>query len=170
MRHFYVADNVSSTYHSLATLKALGVEQSFPRFGTASSKMLAATYSPLSAANLVASSQPTAKLVASVPPCQNTGVLLEEDKPCSCLLQALPPTTPIVLPCAPMEENLLKLKKWLLDHYAYSSFNVCKPQALPMLQFSPPPQAVGRPRGHADCRACPILVPPSLAGGHVGGP
>ena len=43
---FYVANNVSSNYPLLSTLKALKVmEPSLPRFGTAHSSMLAVNYS-----------------------------------------------------------------------------------------------------------------------------
>ena len=63
-RLFYVATNVTSTYLSLATLKALGVvEPSFPKFA---------------ALNVVASS------TASLPPCTNSGVVMPGDQPCSC--------------------------------------------------------------------------------------
>ena len=136
-RLFYVATNVTSTYLSLATLKALGVvEPSFPKFA---------------ALNVVASS------TASLPPCTNSGVVMPGDQPCSCAKRELPPTSPADLPYHPTEENLPKLKQWLLNRYASSTFNVCEHQPLPLIQSSPPLQL------HVDPEATPTAVhKPSL--------
>ena len=64
-----MADNVFSTYLSLATLKALGtVEPNFPRFGKSLSPKLAVSHSFPQLANCVPSQQSNA----------------EDNKPCTC--------------------------------------------------------------------------------------
>ena len=153
VRLFYVASNVTSTYLSLATLKALGVvEPSFPKFaalGPAQGVLAAST--------------------ASLPPCTNSGVVMPGDQPCSCHKRELPPNSPASLPCPPTEENLPRLKQWLLDRYASSTFNVCEHQPLPMISSSPPLQLHVDPEVAPKAVHKPSLVPlhwqePVLAG------
>ena len=71
-------------------------------------------------------------------PCSNTGVPAPDDQPCQCPRRTLPPTSPIVLPCPPTEENLPTLKQYILDRYAGSAFNCCEKQPLPLMDRSPP--------------------------------
>jgi hypothetical protein len=126
IRMFYVARNVSRTYLSLSSLKALGVvSPEFPRMSALQQGSMASI---------------SAREPAGLPPCSNDGVAQpgEMDKPCGCPRRALPPTGKPALPCAPTEENLDALKQHLLDRYADSSFNVCEHQQLPMLKGSPP--------------------------------
>ena len=97
LRLFYVASNVSRTYLSLSTLQALHViSADFPTI----------PYSPTT----VGAVSP-----ASLPPCTNNGVILPGEKPCHCPKRSLGPTEPSKLPCAPTEENLPKLKQYILD-------------------------------------------------------
>ena len=153
VRLFYVATNVTSTYLSLATLKALGVvEPSFPKFAA-----LGRAHGALAAST------------ASLPPCTNSGVVMPTDQPCSCPKRELPSSTPASLPCPPTEENLPKLKQWLLDRYASSTFNVCEHQPLPMMKSSPPLQFHVDPKVTPKAVHKPSLVPlhwqePVLAG------
>jgi hypothetical protein len=136
----YVASNVTKTYLSLATLTALGtVPITFPMI------------EPLDHIRIAAS---TAAPAAALPPCTNSGVAAagDRDKPCSCHTRALPPTTRAALPCAPTEANLARLKQFLMDSFASSTFNVCEHQTLPMLQSSPPL------RLHVDPSAKPVAV------------
>ena len=135
VRLFYVASNVTKTYLSLGTLKALHVvEEEFPRVP------------PL--VEIAVSSD----VEVSIPKCENSGVVLPGEKPCSCPKRTLPPTQSPELPCNPTEENLPLLKQFLLDRYASSSFNVCEHQSLPMLQNSPPIEL------HVDPNATPVAV------------
>ena len=163
---FYVAANVSSTYLSLANLKALGVvKPAFPRFGTASSTRLATSYSsPLDAKT--ASSQSTGKATVGLPPCQNIGVVLEGDKPCSCTRYNLSATTPIALQCAAMRRTCQSSRGfcWTTTPSPHST------SASTMMQSIPLPEAVGRPIGHANLCPHPIHGSPPLAAGHAGGP
>ena len=135
VRLFYVARNVSKTYLSLSTLKALHVvEEQFPRIPPMMEVAASTTQQP------------------AVPTCTNDGVVLPGEKPCSCPKRDLPPPTPASLPCSPTEENLLILKQFLLDRYSSSAFNVCENQTLPMLQSSPPLEL------HVDPSVRPVAV------------
>ena len=117
IRMFYVASNVSRTYLSLGTLKALlVVEGSFPRIPT------------LTEVSTCSYSQST------VPTCTNSGVVVPGEKPCSCPARTLPPTDKMTLPCSPTEENLPILRQYLMDRFSSSSFNICEHQTLPMLR------------------------------------
>ena len=135
VRLFYVASNVTKTYLSLGTLKALHVvEEEFPRIP----KMV----------EIAASEE--GEMV--IPKCENTGVVLPGEKPCSCPKRTFPPSQQPELPCDPTEENLPALKQFLLGRYSSSSFNICEHQALPMLQNSPPIKL------HVDPNAPPTAV------------
>ena len=135
IRMFYVASNVSRTYLSLGTLKALEmVEENFPRIPT---------LSEVAASNLTQN---------TVPACTNTGVVVPGEKPCSCPTRTLPPSDELTLPCSPTEENLPIMKQYLMDRFSSSSFNICEHQALPLLQNSPPLEL------HTDPTAIPVAV------------
>ena len=54
----------------------------------------------------------------------------EGKAPCGCLLRALPPGRPTQLPFKACPENNLKMKEWLQDRYAGSTFNKCRHQQL----------------------------------------
>ena len=70
--------------------------------------------------------------------CTNSGVSLSSDTPCSCPIRQAPPEDPPILPCPPTQENLPKLKQYILDRYSASAFNTCEHQALPLMKDSPP--------------------------------
>ena len=126
---FYVASNVTSTYLSLSCLKALAiVGEDFPLIGPAPSTLAG----------------------SSTRPCKNTGVVLGHDETCTCPKRSLPPQDAPRLPCAPTEENLPALKKYILDRYKASAFNTCERQALPLISGSPPLEL------HVDPSAKPI--------------
>jgi len=92
---FYVADNVSSTYLSLSTLKALGVvSPDFPRIPTMDEATVAASH---------------------LKKCTNDGVVNPGQISCSCPARTLSPSTPATLPCAATPENVPQLKEYLLD-------------------------------------------------------
>lgn len=138
VRLFYVADNVSRTYLSLATLKALRVVDSdFP--------MIRSILPGVE----VASSGPEEM---ELPKCSNSGVVQPGEKPCTCPQRELPPSGPVELPFPATEENLPKLKQFLIDRYASSTFNLCEHQPLPLMSGSPPLQL------HVDTAARPTAV------------
>ena len=122
VRLIYVASNVSRTYLSLSTLTDLGVvDEAFPRIGDKIAEV---------------ASTSTAQ-GASLPPCTNSGVPVPGEQQCSCTARTLPPTSKPSLPCPATEENLPKLKQYIMDRYASSTFNVCEHQPLPMMKSSP---------------------------------
>ena len=58
---------------------------------------------------------------------------------------------PTKLPYAPTEENIPKLKEWLLDYYGSTAFNTCEHQELPLMTGEPL-------RLHVDPNAKPYAV------------
>ena len=129
---FYVASNVSRTYLSLSTLKALKVVPiDFPKVGMEDEAVVAA--------------YGQAK-------CSNTGVLQPGDPPCSCPTRTMPPSTPPTLPCVATPDNVPCLKQYLLERYIPSSFNTCERQPLPLMKSSPTLQL------HVDPLAKPVAV------------
>ena len=83
----------------------------------------------------IGSCSDTATIAATA--CANDGVSDPAEPHCSCPLRQQPPSTPPVLPCAPIEANLPVLRQYILDRYAASSFNTCEHQPLPLMQGSP---------------------------------
>ena len=63
----------------------------------------------------------------------------------------MPPDHLDELPFEPVEENVEKMKKWLLDRYGSSTFNTCEHQMLPDME-GPPIQM------HVDPNARPVSV------------
>ena len=61
----------------------------------------------------------------------------EETCPGGCKKRGPPPPLPTRLPFEPTEENADKMKAWLLDRYATSTFNKCGHQPLPMMSCEP---------------------------------
>ena len=66
-----------------------------------------------------------------------TSKIESELAPCGCPKHSLPPTRPNSLPFAPLEENVDKMKAWLLDRFSSSIFNICPHQQLPMMKTEP---------------------------------
>ena len=56
---------------------------------------------------------------------------------CTCPKRTKPPPLPTSLSCPATEENVTKLKQYLLDHYSSSTFNTCEHQPLPMMEGPP---------------------------------
>ena len=60
-----------------------------------------------------------------------------QDSLCHCPRRTATPEPP-TLPFKPTEDNLPKLKEFILNYYKSSAFNQCETQPLPLLQDSPP--------------------------------
>ncbi len=60
-----------------------------------------------------------------------------DDGSCSCPQRAVTPTRPSQLPFPCIPANNGKMKKWLLDRYAASTFNTCPHRALPSMEGPP---------------------------------
>ena len=85
-------------------------------------------------------------------PLMNAAAAVAEQKvaPCGCPSHSKPPDRPTTLPFEPLEENVDKMKAWLLDRFASSTFNVCPHQPLPMMKTDPirihvDPKAIPKP-------------------------
>ena len=50
----------------------------------------------------------------------------------------LPPSQPVLLPCAPTAENISRLEQFIRERYNVLSFNNCCSQKISTLQCSPP--------------------------------
>ena len=79
----------------------------------------------------------------------------EDEKLCDCPRRQKPPPLPDKMPMAPTEDNVPALRKWLLEYYGSSTFNVCDHQTLPHMEGPPMrlhidpdaiPKAVHKPR------------------------
>ena len=56
---------------------------------------------------------------------------------CGCMRRESPPARPDSLPFPARPENVGKMKAWLLDRFATSTFNKCRHQSLPMMKSEP---------------------------------
>lgn len=59
------------------------------------------------------------------------------DRTCDCLRRQLPPPIQQTLPFPAIQANRAKLKRYLIDRYAASTFNTCEHQPLPMMSGPP---------------------------------
>ena len=152
VRLFYVSTNVTRTYLSLSTLKAMGVvDQDFPRFRQERNPIPIT----VTAAVTTAPEPP----VLNPQACTNTGVVMPGEKPCQCPKRAPPPRDKPKLPAPATKENLPLLKKYILDRYAASAFNCCEHQALPMMKGGPGLQLHINPNAKPVAVHKPAVVP-----------
>ena len=56
---------------------------------------------------------------------------------CNCPKRELPPPPPTQLPFPAVDENRMRLQEFILNHYRASTFNVCEPQPLPLMEGPP---------------------------------
>ena len=63
--------------------------------------------------------------------------LAESDGPCSCPPRTIVPNRPTVLPFDCTEANNAKMKAWLLQEFASSTFNTCPHRPLPCMAGPP---------------------------------
>ena len=56
---------------------------------------------------------------------------------CGCKIRTLPPPKPTSLPFECNESNIPRMRQWLLDRYASSTFNKCTHQQLPLMEGPP---------------------------------
>ena len=75
----------------------------------------------------------------------------EETCPGGCKRRGPPPPLPDNLPFPPAEENVDKMRAWLLERYGSSTFNKCSHQRLPMMSCKPL-------RIHVDPTAKPVAA------------
>ena len=76
------------------------------------------------------------------------GINVAEASPCSCPQRSAVPDMPRELPFPATSENIPKMRAWLMEHYASSTFNVCPHR--PLHQMAGPPIQI-----HLDASAKP---------------
>ena len=119
----YVSTDVTTLYLSQDTLAKLGVlSPNFPSMGEHIPHDILASYPQ----------QPQPAIPDSLSLIANDGCALPgvNDHPCSCPQLSAVPAPPRVLPFPCVPENIEKMKTWLLDRYAASTFNTCPHRAL----------------------------------------
>ena len=99
-----------------------------------------------------AEKSPTINALVAIP---EPGGLTAE---CGCLKREAPPEKPENLPFPCIPENNSKMKSWLLNRYAASTFNKCPHQQLPEMK-GPPIQIHINPDAKPVCRTKPAPVP-----------
>ena len=65
---------------------------------------------------------------------------------CGCKIRTLPPPKPTSLPFECNESNIPRMRQWLLDRYASSTFNKCTHQQLPLMEGPPVVTAQTQPQ------------------------
>ena len=61
-----------------------------------------------------------------LPGAQSSCSAASDDDICNCPERRLPPTMPTSLPFPATEDNVPRLKRWLLNYYSWSTFNTCR--------------------------------------------
>ena len=140
----YVTDSTDRFYLSRAALTDLGVlEADFPKIGAAGGgEHAAASCESGTSPDAQAEPRPTTTTTAG----------------CGCPRRSPPPGRPSQLPFAPDTHNRERMKAWLLERYAASTFNTCPHQPLPTM--TGPPMEI-----RVDPNARPIVTkrPPHVA-------
>ncbi len=127
----YVSDAVSDFFLSYDSMVDLSILSStFPTVGENHKTCAANTMNPT-----------TAK-----PGPAESGKSSGKGEPCQCPRRTSVPSKPLTLPFPPIEENNTKMKAWLLETFASSTFNTCPHQPLqqmdgPPMEFHVDPQA-----------------------------
>ena len=76
----------------------------------------------------------------SSPPTPSQNLRSSTDRhlaPCGCEVRTKPPERPHKLPFECNESNVPRMRQWLLDRYASSTFNKCSHQQLPLMEGPP---------------------------------
>ena len=142
----YVSSSVRGFYLSCKTMRDLFIiDNEFPTIGGCHVR---------STPNIM-STDPCIDLRALTAGCEQPH---EDLVSCGCPQRTVVPERPASLPFEPIPENNLKMKQWLLDRYASSTFNTCPHRALPSM--SGPPMEI-HIDGDAKPRVCnkPAPVP-----------
>ena len=129
----YVSSSVQAMYLSYESLLNLGLLSSdFPSSrSTEASDEGPATYTPKATLE-----PPSTNATRSI----NNGCSLPNPSQafaCSCPQRTVPPLRPAALPFPCLPENNDRMKAWLLDRYASSTFNTCPHRALPCMEGPP---------------------------------
>ena len=139
----YVSPDVQGFYISKQCLTELGcLSRSFPCAGE---------IERLESAAIIGSEINYNDEIRAAPPFQAEKKSFQAEKKakCGCLLRKTPPQRPSVLPMPCTPANIDRMKEWLINTYAASTFNKCTHQTLPFIKAEPV-------KLHVDERAKPI--------------
>ena len=160
----YVTTATERFYLNRESLKLLGIiSEDFPKVNSTGSVIGAAISTP-QVQSTTPPAQPTACPVPLVTVAQADPVSpkspprTSELAPCGCLLRSSPPPRPSELPFAPVPENTAKMRRWLVERYAASTFNQCPHQALPAMP-GPPMEIMVDPDAKPVVTRRPVHVP-----------
>ncbi len=113
----YVTPDTEKLFLSREACVDLGlISSSFPAFGEASSMTIKDT---------------------DIPTSYSVKEAMSDSERCDCPKRSMPPPLPSTIPFPATEANVEKLKQWLLQHYAASTFNVCPHSQLPLMTGPP---------------------------------
>ena len=119
----YISPDTDSFFLSKEAMVQLGIiSQDFPQLGASSPMPIELN------CHSVANQKPLESLQHGI------------DSPladCGCPKRQMPPPKPEELPFPCTQENIGKMKSWLLNRYASSSFNKCPHQTLPEMEGPP---------------------------------
>ena len=150
----YVAEGLHRLFLSKTTCRDLGIiNPTFPDIGTFDGNIPAPVYPTINKCSMA----PPAKEGDKPDGDGDQYVDAEQKgqgirKPCKCPLRTIPPPAPSHPPFECTEENIPKLKEWILRKYESSAFNCCENQPLPLIQGSPPMAL------HVDTNAKPVAA------------
>ena len=86
--------------------------------------------------NTIQSQKEPEPIVSELYKCEQTDG--ENPEKCSCPTRTSPPPVPEHIPFPPTEQNIPKLKAWILQKYRSSAFNCCHNQKLPLVKETAP--------------------------------
>ena len=143
----YISPDAKDFYLSKEAMIQLGIiSRNFPQIGAANESTVSPIAQPCLQEEEVSHST-----------CQEDGSDSVRAE-CGCLKRDLPPEMPSSLPFPCTSDNKGKMKKWLLDRYASSTFNKCPHQVLPTME-GPPIQIHMRPDAQPIALRKPAPVP-----------
>ena len=150
----YVATNIDTVFLSKSACTDLGlISESFPTIGT----FITSKLNSMSESNFDNKNDATYLYDSSTASACSNKIREVKDKSgnnatCTCPRRELPPSVPTTLPFPATQKNQLKLKEWIMELYAASSFNQCEHQPLPLMRDSPPIKL------HVDPKAKPVAI------------
>ena len=128
----YVSESIKGFYLSCSTMRSLGIiDNDFPTIGSTANS---------SSNTLNKSNEPCMPCM----PCINVRAVSagcehphDDLVTCSCPQRMVVPERPTSLPFDPIPENNSRMRQWLLDRYASSTFNTCLPPSSPSVNVQP---------------------------------
>ena len=133
--HIFITDDVDNFFLSNKTMKLLYiVDENFPTIGHCKPKINDNGENDESELDINKVNEIYIDLRSLSSGCSNPN---GDDCPCACPMRTPVPSRPNALPFPPTPENIDKMKGWLIERYASSTFNTCPHRALPCITGPP---------------------------------